>query len=398
MRDAPLLILFFGIIALTLLKGFLGRDLVNFSFPTDDYAFAPSENTMRVFNKHEVQYTDENGWMPPWIASDKGIHKIVGHQKPLGFVESQFFNYSAHRKYHSSTKMLAFIRIPKTGSSSLLSWVASDGRTPHLKCVFGPLNHKEYYPKEFNQDTLLCPHRTYTATVLNWAKNTLPLFHPQTQQSSLQTITEEQYYSLQCFTVVRDPYDRLVSHFYYSRRIYPNWSRMSTPQQNATILANNISGWMELLHHEGGTPYHFHYQKGMFVDKDTDLSKAVTLIQGDSPRIFTVIQECLEASMLLLAERYPQFFSMDTTKRFLNASNSENRQNTKSKLQKEDATELRGLRAKAKTWFEDDFNFYDTAVHQFRSHLAKSNVDQSVVQECIKKLDRRKEEDAILVL
>jgi hypothetical protein len=155
---------------------------------------------------------------------------------------------------------------------------------------------------------------------------------------------------------------------------------------------------MELLHHEGGTPYHYHYQKGMFVDKDTDLSKAVTLIQGDSPRIFTVIQECLEVSMLLLVERYPQFFSMDTTKRFLNASNSENRQNTKSKFQKKDATELRGLRAKAKTWFEDDFQFYDTAVHQFRRHLAKSNVDPSVVQECFEKLDRRKEEDASLVL
>lgn len=186
--------------------------------------------------------------------------------------------------------------------------------------------------------------------------------------------------------MVRDPFDRLVSLFHYVQRIYPNWSQISTPEQNATILANNMSGWMELLHMQGTKCFFVPYQKGAIFE--SDFATATRLIQGQIPRVFTVVQECFEASLWLLTDRFPAFFERNMTEAFLNNSNNI-RRNTKSRFQQRSSDEMAILRSKAKVWFADDFTFYEAAMMEFRKHLAASRVAKHVQDECFQVLDSR---------
>ena len=113
------------------------------------------------------------------------------------------------------------------------------------------------------------------------------------------------------------------------------------------------------------------------------------MIQGESPQVFTVLQECMEASVRLLTDRYPAFFSDAAAESFLNASRAESNLNSRGHRysNQKSSSDMDRLRAQARVWFKDDYDLYDAAVSQFRGHLESSNVDQGVIQECIAKLD-----------
>ena len=142
---------------------------------------------------------------------------------------------------------------------------------------------------------------------------------------------------------------------------------------------------MELLATEPSKAFHLPYQKNALIE--ANFSIATRLIQGSSPRVFTVIQECFEASVMLLSETYPDFFSASGTMTFLNSS--ETQQNAKSRFQTRNQKELCRLRDHAEMWFADDFTFYKAAVEQFRGRLERSSLDRAVVDQCFRTLDSR---------
>jgi hypothetical protein len=134
--------------------------------------------------------------------------------------------------------------------------------------------------------------------------------------------------------------------------------------------------------------YNGHQQKNFFSD---NVDTAISLVQGDAPRVLTLITECFEASLFLLVDRYPQFFSTRATHAFLNASFIRNaRRNTVDNDQGDaHQDDMHELRVKAMTWFYEDHLFYDAAVDQFRQHLTASNVEPSIVKDCKQRLDER---------
>ncbi len=319
-------------------------------------------------------------WHPAWIGEKKRVDKELDKYSRWKLIEDSFLH--DHGTVNKSLEMLGFLRIPKTGSTSILKWAEHATRKgPHYDCFFGP-RHFDFPPTFFHKKNFLdCPHRTYERTVFQWAHSILPTLVRDPNKFT-------QKFSLQMFTIVRDPFDRLVSYFHYVRRIYPAWSHMSTPEQNVTILANNLTAWMELLATQPPKAFHLPYQKSAMMD--VDFSLATRAIQGPSPRVYTVIQQCFEASVLLLCEAFPRFFSLEATLKFLNSSKTQH--NTKSRFQSQQLQEdwnQTQLREKAKLWFEKDFQFYDAVVEQFRSQLMASQVDRHIVQDCLERLEQR---------
>jgi hypothetical protein len=47
---------------------------------------------------------------------------------------------------------------------------------------------------------------------------------------------------------------------------------------------------------------------------------------------------------------------------------------------------LATLRERAKGWFANDFDFYQTATVQFRNRLITSNVDPAIADDCLQKI------------
>lgn len=392
-----------------------------------------SNSTTRSSEPHIAWFeydarTGIHSWHPSWIGNiststtgnrqsqkRRTFHRSMDKEQRMQLIEESFLrNNHPHNDNHNThesqlalslpVQMLGFIRIPKTGSTAMLTWAEhATRRGPYWSCFFGAPHHDIFTDSDrvsgglyWNGSNVLdCPHRTYEATVMNWATTVLPQlnFHPTNITAATPSFTvtqrQRQQVSLQLFTILRDPFDRLVSYFHYVRRIYPAWSYVSTPEQNETILANNLSGWMELLATQPPKAFHLPYQKGAMIDIE-DFSGALKVIQSPTPRVYTVIQECFEASILLLTEKFPQFFSVQATTNFLNSSKTT--QNHKGRFQKVDQDTLTKLKERAKVWFAADFEFYQEAVLQFRDQLIASNVDQTIVQECFNRLAKRQSE------
>lgn len=357
-------------------------------------------------DEHVVRHNPFNRsatWDPALLigAKKKILKNIVEKSERWQWIQDTFLPKGVYNTAHpvktdKSMSMLGFLRVPKTGSTSVLTWAAAARKMgSHFECFFGSLDQNSELPSPFFEQHLLdCPHRTYEDTVLEWAVDVLPkVIDGEPHHNGVSTKGQEQRrrrtrprdFSLRIFTMLRDPFDRLVSYFQYVHRIYPVWSYMSTPEQNATILANNMTGWMHLLATQPSKAFHLPYQKDAMIE--ANFSIATELIQGSSPRVFTVIQECFEASVLLLTETFPEFFSASATQSFLNSSNTKH--NTKSRFQTRDQEGLCRLRQMAEIWFADDFQFYDTALEQFRHRLARSSVDSKVIQDCFRILDGR---------
>ena len=355
-------------------------------------AFASPAEHMARYDPNQTNATSSR-WLPSWIGNNNTrrgtMEHVLGDQEKWKAIERDFLTASDNAPpattRHAKIPLLGFLRIPKTGSTSLLAWAAvASRRGPHFECFLGSKttdSKHNLFPESFyRQHYLHCPHRTYETTVWHWARRVLPNLIQESVDSGPKT------FSLQFFTILRDPFDRLVSYFQYVQRIYPTWSHVSTPEQNATILANNLSGWMELLAAQGSEAFHLPYQKSAMTEADWGAATDDLSVTDEPKRVLVVLQECFEASIWLLTETFPEFFAANETQAFLRSAGT--RYNTKSRFQtRNNQRELLQLRQRAQVWFADDFRFYEAAVTQFQARLAASHVDSEVVQECFRTLD-----------
>jgi hypothetical protein len=157
-----------------------------------------------------------------------------------------------------------------------------------------------------------------------------------------------------------------------------------TDAQYDRLIANDVSGWMELRHQECaldevckklGT---FQYE---YIDKD--LNKAIELISGDGqrdglPKIFTIVNECYEASLRLFTEAYEDL-SDEYVDIFPNSTHFHSNNNNKAY----NGMDFGSLRTNAREWFKKDYAFYDAAVSQSKVYFTTSNIDRSHFADCM---------------
>jgi hypothetical protein len=168
----------------------------------------------------------------------------------------------------------------------------------------------------------------------------------------------------------------------------PEWT--ASEAQDKLILSNDFPGWIEKLHQEYGTdameehdPLGIPYQHETLHD---EFDTAVSLIKGEDPEVLVLISECTETSMRLLAEKKPQFFDEKDVEQFLRTSEAKaNGSRSKNKERPFNVTHMKDIH---KQYFQRDWEFYAIAVEQFIMSLQGSNLAQSEIDECIKKLHK----------
>ena len=308
------------------------------------------------------------------------------------------------------TEFLGFLRISKTASTSVLNLLGhtngalssantfiakqhySKRRSGLQECIFAQSNNASDHSEHWKTETFHhgCPHPSYKFLKKHWLRS-LPFLNeadgPAADVAGGGGGAHSYY--LHPFTMIRDPFDRMVSFFYYMQWSYPDWT--TTDAQDKLILADDFVGWMETVHKEGGTdivavPYQFEAL-------DDDLDTAIDLITGEDPEVLVLLTACTNSSIQLLAEKKPKFFSSETVARFLKSPEASANKRRKKDAAKWDMTLMRRRHKKV---FSKDWDFYAAALLQFRGELLSSMLSRSEVDSCIQKLDEIYEEIKIV--
>ena len=245
-----------------------------------------------------------------------------------------------------------------------------------LRCAYASstntCNNSIHWKNPKEEKNPKCGHPRYT-TLMNRLKVTVPFLNEAMAKGP------HSFY-FHPFTIVRDPFDRLVSCFYYMQHIYPAWS------DNKNILDDNFAGWMRNLNNK---EYKRWYLEIQFKALDDDLDTAINYITGDTPEVFVLTSDCVSTSIRLLAEKKPQFFSVEKVETFLNSSmsNANRRDNRVNSKPKAYFTKTR-MKERHKILFPEEWHFYGVALIQFRKELLSSTLPLSEVEGCLKKLDQ----------
>jgi hypothetical protein len=143
-----------------------------------------------------------------------------------------------------------------------------------------------------------CPHVDYPRILAMWAYSLLYLGNEEESSQS---------YSLQAFTVLRDPTTRFPSFFRYLRAIYPGWESMLSPDQKKLMLEGNLTEFTRIPQSQFKSQ-HYVFQNAAL---HHNYEKAKGLISGPSPKVLPLLQECLDVSFKLLMVHFPHFFFED---------------------------------------------------------------------------------------
>lgn len=336
----------------------------------------------------------------------------------IDFLEKSFFhdNPLAENKDAAklsnlpiSNRFLALVRIPKTATSSLFA-LMNDVDGPNRDCFFGTAmlsgsdDTPQHFPEEYYTpvDTRQCEHRAYSDSLQFWGERLLPeVQQHRLDLPAMSSPTQKQQqsmFSLETIAIVRDPLERLVSQFVYMQRIYPHWSGSLRQDQVQALLADNLPAFASSLGQYGPADHpQIFFQHRMFLNQPSMVEQSIELLQGDNPRIFTVVQECFDVSLYMLAERYPEFIPKHRVQAFIHAKSDDDKVQNKGYESMTAASRLsEQMRSVAmQQWWADDYRFYRAAVHQFQMHLYQATDDSippAMRQECLATLERQKAE------
>jgi len=272
-----------------------------------------------------------------------------------------------------NSSIMAFIRIPKTGSTSLLNFLmsslhnfnsilsdqywksSSDRRQGIYTCMF------------FNPHALNISHRpTRLTQKIQCAHANHGELHSAFGESMRGFVnTATTLPPLKTFTVVREPFDRLMSFFYYMRLSVngAQWAKSSfTEAQYAQVRSGDFPMWLELLWRQK-SPFDMQYE---YLDRNA--TTAIEMMENETVHVY--LNACFDTSLRLMARQY---HIGSIVEMFLRNSTVVQSNNNKAQyLNLFTKEQLKKLREKAKKWFEDEYRFYNAAVQQFQRQLASS--------------------------
>jgi hypothetical protein len=203
--------------------------------------------------------------------------------------------------------------------------------------------------------------------------------------------TSDLQVSLTVAVMVRDPLDRLVS-------LFSDWKHHRLELEGQDALPEILEDWLQLVatHAKGLIPDQYRHL-------DEDLTRAASLISGPpSARALVLVAECWEASVLLASDRHPQALGGSVAGAAAALLPGGNKNGTESAISAASGVDrlVAGddgkiaalkLRKQARSWFVDDYKFYDQAVKRFKEMLKVSNVPTEVIEECTARLDSNRQ-------
>jgi hypothetical protein len=172
---------------------------------------------------------------------------------------------------------------------------------------------------------------------------------------------------LQTFAVVREPFDRLRSYFFYMQKFVngSQWARRSfTQEQYKQVINGNFPRWLELLHQQK-SPFQMQYN---YLDRNA--TTAIEMMENGTVHVY--VNECFEASLRLMAERYG-FGDVDEILKDSEAIQANTNKHYTSLFTKEELTKLR---ESAKVWFAEEYRFYNLAVLQLQRQFLSASLLQ----------------------
>lgn len=355
----------------------------------------------------------------------------------------------------AQTPIPLFVRIPKTGSTSLLSYLHTEsGMTLLEKLVsksewlerFGPQYsklHREVRKSMLREHAiaLFCAHfpASYLETLpdsftdrkaeIKFASSYQNAWHMQCQHEPLQHLVRSYEQSLDFaappkeevvlrpFTMVREPLARLRSLFHYveKRCNHRFWAQLFTDQQYETLCSGDYKKWLELIGNENlrkrvtqpkpsstivkaddpvrdkyGDEEWLHMSQYRFLHDDID--EATAMVEGDSPAVLVLLNECFEASVRIMEHKFK--LPPGSGDQFIN-SNHYRKNTDKGNLKLNDGDRTtdgnpaespqtsRRLKEVARIWFEEDYKLFDAAVANFRRQLVLADIDpESLDEQC----------------
>jgi len=284
----------------------------------------------------------------------------------------------AQRSTHNVniSSVAAFLRISKTGSTELSRFIyrqpsvhilsdafsseKSLGRdeTKFWNCMFG-YSETANISKRTGKDLSPCPHWFYENMVAS-----------KYGMHDGGEIIRPRY-----FAMIRDPYERLVSLFHYSKR--DTLDHYFDEEQRGYLESDDLAAWMKSLRKPGNAYIAHQYMRF----DSSNAESAMALIDGDDPTVFTLINECFEASLRLLLENF-QFSPQSQWRRQVAEFVQRNQTRSNKGAYDFDSS----LRSSALEWFPDDFLFYSRAVKQFQFLMerstARSGGDSTYFDQC----------------
>jgi Sulfotransferase family len=334
--------------------------------------------------------------------------------KTLPSIDNFMFRSDRDDNWRGGTthEYLGFIRMTKTGSTSMLNFFNRATRLQtfdkHIwldkliqrleadppaamktvfltpPCMFG----YHLAPNQTNISKALptagyqCQHLSYHHLITQFAKM-LDLYRLESAVPLRVT--------LGMTTVVRDPVDRYLSYFHYWRSVYPAWNSTARPEERAALVSGDFAEFLRLVAESPrrGLNSAFQYE---YLAQNVDYS--IDLV--NDRRVLPLVNECFNASVLLLTDLYPRYFSVNETLHFLQTSASLT--NSRSKVAQDPkflsrkglepvkAFDLDLVKASARQWLERDHRFYEASAAMFVRHLQASRVDRDEVHRCLERL------------
>jgi hypothetical protein len=174
---------------------------------------------------------------------------------------------------------------------------------------------------------------------------------------------DESHHSIQVVTIVREPFDYLRSYFYFCHKLSnEQWGREQfTDELYELVVSGDFSTWLELMYQQKPRE-RSEYQYEWLHE---NVEEAIEMMENST--VLVLINECLEASLRLLQERYGGI-KPDAVSSFVQSSDFHTRDNSHLYKDNEEDTKLR---TNAKEWFSDDYRFYNAARARFLQHLSR---------------------------
>jgi len=282
-----------------------------------------------------------------------------------------------------TSSVSAFLRISKTGSTELSRFIyrqpsvhiLTDAFSPGKGRLIGLGNCMYGYSETANISKRVvkatpCAHWYYEDMV---EKNLSRLSASVPSEYGMHD--GEEMIQPRYFAMIRDLYERLVSLFHYSK-----WDSLDhdfDEEQRRYLESDDLAAWIMSLRKPENSFISHQYMRFNY----TNVEGAMALIEGEEPTIFTLLNECFEASLRLLLENFR--FSPQSQWRGQIAEFAQRNQTRANKGSYEFDS---SLRSRAIEWFRDDFLFYQHAVKQFQFLMerstARSGGDSTYFDQC----------------